>query len=225
MLRGRISSQQMRAAADAADRFAAGELRTTNMQNLLIVNVPNRNAAALANELEANKMPVGGSPFWRGVVACSGSEFCKIAITETKSFSRWLVEELESGCPASSSTSSCMSPDVRTAAASTGSPTSASRARRSRSMAVSRMRITSAWAAPWDCISQWRAPSGIAASPARSRRHRAPLTPLPGREVARRELAPLFCTPQQRRIARVPGRRSPGRSGTRPIAWKGSTRS
>jgi len=99
VLRGRISSQQMRAAADAADRYASGELRTTNMQNLLIVNVPNANAQALARELEAHKMPVGGSPFWRGVVACSGSEFCKIAITETKSFSRWLVEELEERLP------------------------------------------------------------------------------------------------------------------------------
>ncbi len=99
VLRGRISSQQMHAAADAADRFAAGQLRTTNMQNLLIVNVPNRNAAALAGELESNQMPVGGSSFWRGVVACSGSEFCKIAITETKSFSRWLVEELEERLP------------------------------------------------------------------------------------------------------------------------------
>jgi sulfite reductase (ferredoxin) len=99
VLRGRISAQQMRAAADAADRYGAGELRTTNMQNLLIVNVPNHNTAALASELEANKMPVGGSAFWRGVVACSGTEFCKVAITETKSFSRWLVEELEERLP------------------------------------------------------------------------------------------------------------------------------
>ncbi len=99
VLRGRISAQQMRAAADAADRFAFGQLRTTNMQNLLIVNVPRGNAEALASALEANKMPVGGSSFWRGVVACSGSEFCKIAITETKSFSRWLVEELEERLP------------------------------------------------------------------------------------------------------------------------------
>ncbi len=44
-------------------------------------------------------LPVGGSPFWRGVVACSGTEFCKVAITETKSFSRWLVEELEERLP------------------------------------------------------------------------------------------------------------------------------
>ena len=99
VLRGRISAKQMHAAADLADRFAAGELRTTNMQNLLIVNVPNRKVAALASELEGLGLPVGGSPFWRGVVACSGSEFCKIAITETKSFSRWLVEELEERLP------------------------------------------------------------------------------------------------------------------------------
>jgi sulfite reductase (ferredoxin) len=99
VLRGRISAKQMHAAADLADRFAAGELRTTNMQNLLIVNVPNRNVAALASALEGPGLPVGGSSFWRGVVACSGSEFCKIAITETKSFSRWLVEELEERLP------------------------------------------------------------------------------------------------------------------------------
>jgi len=99
VLRGRISSQQMRAAADAADRFAGGELRTTNMQNLLVVNVPNNNVAAMASAFDAAGLPVGGSPFWRGVVACSGTEFCKIAITETKSFSRWLVEELEERLP------------------------------------------------------------------------------------------------------------------------------
>ena len=42
VLRGRIDPKQMRAAADLADRFASGELRTTSMQNLLIVNVPDR---------------------------------------------------------------------------------------------------------------------------------------------------------------------------------------
>jgi sulfite reductase (ferredoxin) len=99
VLRGRISAEQMRATADAAERFASGEIRTTNMQNILIVNVPNQNVAALANEFSSIGLPVGGSPFWRGVVACSGSEFCKIAITETKSFSRWLVEELEERLP------------------------------------------------------------------------------------------------------------------------------
>jgi sulfite reductase (ferredoxin) len=99
VLRGRITAEQMRNAADLADRFAAGELRTTNMQNLLVVNVPRLQAESLAKELDAIGLRVGGSPFWRGAVACSGTEFCKLAITETKSFSRWLVEELEDRLP------------------------------------------------------------------------------------------------------------------------------
>jgi sulfite reductase (ferredoxin) len=99
VLRGRINADQMQAAADLAERFAAGELRVTNMQNLLIVNVPSVNAYPLARELDVIGLPVYGSSFARGTVACSGTEFCKLAITETKSFSRWLVEELEERLP------------------------------------------------------------------------------------------------------------------------------
>jgi sulfite reductase (ferredoxin) len=40
-----------------------------------------------------------GSPFRRGTVACTGSEFCKLALTETKGFARWLVEDLETRLP------------------------------------------------------------------------------------------------------------------------------
>jgi len=99
VLRGRISAQQLRAAANLAEQYASGDVRITNMQNLLMVNVPGRNVEALAGELSANGLPVQGSPFWRGAVACSGSEYCKLAITETKAFSRWLVEELEERLP------------------------------------------------------------------------------------------------------------------------------
>jgi sulfite reductase (ferredoxin) len=99
VLRGRIHPEQMQAAADLADRFANGELRVTNMQNLLVVNVPTINADSLAKELDATGLRVGGSSFARGTVACSGTEFCKLAITETKNFSRWLVEELEERLP------------------------------------------------------------------------------------------------------------------------------
>jgi len=99
VLRGRISAEQMHNAADLADRFGNGELRTTNMQNLLVLNVPRLQTDSLAKELEAIGLRVGGSSFFRGVVACSGTEFCKLAITETKSFSRWLVEELDERLP------------------------------------------------------------------------------------------------------------------------------
>jgi sulfite reductase (ferredoxin) len=89
----------MQAAADLADRFADGHLRTTTMQNLIVVNVPQVNTTPLAKEIETIGFRVAASPFWRGAIACSGTEFCKLAITETKSFSRWLVEELEERLP------------------------------------------------------------------------------------------------------------------------------
>jgi sulfite reductase (ferredoxin) len=89
----------MQKAADLAERFADGELRTTNMQNLVIVNVPEQNAELLAGELQSIGLRVEASSFWRGAIACTGSEFCKLAITETKSFTRWLVEELEERLP------------------------------------------------------------------------------------------------------------------------------
>jgi sulfite reductase (ferredoxin) len=99
VLRGRITPDQMRAAADLAERFAGGGLRTTNMQNLVVANVPRLNAEELAKELNAIGLRVEASPFWRGTVACSGTEFCKLAITETKAFSLWLVDELEGRLP------------------------------------------------------------------------------------------------------------------------------
>jgi sulfite reductase (ferredoxin) len=99
VLRGRISAQQLRAAADLAERFADGHLRTTNMQNLIIINVPTENTQPLARELNEVGLHVDASSFWRGAIACTGSEFCKLAITETKAFTRWLVEELEVRVP------------------------------------------------------------------------------------------------------------------------------
>jgi sulfite reductase (ferredoxin) len=100
VLRGRLNAVQLREVAILADRFAGGEIRTTAMQNLLIVNVRQQNTAALRRALEDLGLPVEASPFWRGAVACTGTEFCKLAITETKSFARWVVEELEERIPA-----------------------------------------------------------------------------------------------------------------------------
>ena len=99
VLRGRLTPAQMRGAADLSDRFASGELRTTVMQNLVIVNVPAGSTEPLVRELEALQLPVGPSAFWRGAIACTGTEFCKLAITETKGFTQWLVGELEERLP------------------------------------------------------------------------------------------------------------------------------
>jgi sulfite reductase (ferredoxin) len=99
VLRGRINAEQLRQVAELADRFAGGEVRTTVMQNLLIINVREQNTEALRRELEGIGLPVEASHFWRGAIACTGMEFCKLAITETKSFSRWVVDELEGRVP------------------------------------------------------------------------------------------------------------------------------
>jgi len=99
VLRGRITADQMRAAADLADRLGSGDLRTTNMQNLLIINVPRANTEKLVRELDLIGLRVEASPFWRGAIACTGTEFCKLAVTETKGFTRWLVDELEERVP------------------------------------------------------------------------------------------------------------------------------
>jgi sulfite reductase (ferredoxin) len=99
VVRGRVSSDQLQTAAELSERFASGDLRTTVMQNLLVVNVPHANASAVAKELTDIGFPVHASPFVRGAIACSGTEFCKLAITETKGFSRWLTEELDDRLP------------------------------------------------------------------------------------------------------------------------------
>jgi sulfite reductase (ferredoxin) len=99
VLRGRISADQLKSAAEIADHFAAGEIRTTIMQNLVLVNVRNADAATVARGLEASGLPVAASVFARGTIACTGSEFCKLALTETKGFARWLVEALEDRIP------------------------------------------------------------------------------------------------------------------------------
>jgi sulfite reductase (ferredoxin) len=99
VLRGRMTAAQLSAVAALAKHYGNGQLRTTVMQNLVVVNVPANKAQELARELESLGLPVEGSSFWRGAIACTGSEFCKLAITETKGFTRWIVDELEERLP------------------------------------------------------------------------------------------------------------------------------
>jgi len=99
VLRGRMTGEQVEAAAELTERFGSGSLRATISQNLVIVDVPYAKTGELARELGQIGLHVEGSPFWRGAIACTGTEFCKLAITETKGFTRWLVDELEERLP------------------------------------------------------------------------------------------------------------------------------
>ena len=100
VLRGRLSGDQLERLATLAEQYGSGELRTTIMQNILLPNIPNDRVHALIAELNAIDLVVEASPFFRGAIACTGTEFCKLAITETKAFARWLVGEMEERLPA-----------------------------------------------------------------------------------------------------------------------------
>jgi sulfite reductase (ferredoxin) len=99
VLRGRMTGEQLEAAAELSERFGSGRLRATVSQNLIFVDIPYEKTGELGRELGQIGLHVEASMFWRGAIACTGTEFCKLAITETKGFSRWLVEEMEERLP------------------------------------------------------------------------------------------------------------------------------
>ena len=99
VLNGRLNPQQLHALASLSERYGDGHLRTTIGQNILIVNVPNARTQELVREIAAIGLEVEPTVFFRGAVACTGTEFCKLAIAETKGFNKWLVSELEERVP------------------------------------------------------------------------------------------------------------------------------
>ncbi len=99
VLIGRISGSQMRKVADLAERYGDGTIRLTVRQNLLILNIPKDRVATILEGLESVSLKVDASPILRGVVTCTGMEFCKLAVTETKARAREIVEYLERKVP------------------------------------------------------------------------------------------------------------------------------
>ena len=92
---GRTSGTQLWQVADLAESFGSGRVRTTIEQKLLITDVPERNIAPLVAELDCVDLPARPSPFRRSTMACTGIEFCKLAIVETKQRARDLYTELD----------------------------------------------------------------------------------------------------------------------------------
>ena len=96
---GRMTADTLEALADLSETHGDGHLRATIMQNIVIANVKNSNVRDLIADLHALDLRVEVSPFWRGAIACTGTEFCKLAIAETKAFSKWLTAEMEERLP------------------------------------------------------------------------------------------------------------------------------
>ncbi len=92
---GRVSGDQMLAAASVAKKYCQGVLRTTNQQNLLFPNIATEDLADAQNAIRAAGFEWEVSRFRRASVACTGTEFCNLAITETKGRLREIIEHLE----------------------------------------------------------------------------------------------------------------------------------
>ncbi|MEV6445321.1 nitrite/sulfite reductase [Amycolatopsis sp. NPDC051716] len=92
---GRSSGGTLVAVAKAAERAGSGRVRLTPQQKVVVLDVPEAQVAALSAELAELGLETKPSPWRRGVMACTGLEFCKLAIVETKARAQQLVTDLE----------------------------------------------------------------------------------------------------------------------------------
>ena len=117
---GRMYAPDMFEFARLADVYGNGDIRLTVEQNLLITNVSDEQVPALLQEPLLQKFPVNPDNLMRGLVSCTGNQFCPVAIVETKNRSLALTRQLSdnyylpkvvrihwSGCP-----NSCAQPQV-----------------------------------------------------------------------------------------------------------------
>jgi sulfite reductase (ferredoxin) len=96
---GRISGSLLTTVGELAERYGAGRVRATAQQKLVILDVPDDRVEALVSELALHDLQVRPSAFRRGTMACTGLEFCKLAIVETKQHAQDLYAELEKRLP------------------------------------------------------------------------------------------------------------------------------
>ncbi|WP_156757719.1 nitrite/sulfite reductase [Actinokineospora pegani] len=92
---GRVSGQILLDVADAAERAGSRRVRFTPLQKLVVLDVPEAEVPALRAALKDLGLDTDPSPWRRGVMACTGIEFCKLAIVETKARALDLVTKLE----------------------------------------------------------------------------------------------------------------------------------
>ncbi len=96
---GRVSGDTLARVADVAEEHGSGRVRTTVEQKMVVLDVPEERVESLAATLEAEGLQVRPSTFRRQTMACTGIEFCKLAIVETKQRGADLIDELERRLP------------------------------------------------------------------------------------------------------------------------------
>ena len=96
---GRLSADALDVIAELAARYGSGRVRTTTEQKMVILDVPPERTEELVAELDQAGLPARPSAFRRHTMACTGIEFCKLAIVETKARAADLIAELERRLP------------------------------------------------------------------------------------------------------------------------------
>ena len=96
---GRLSAGALDVIADLATRYGSGRVRTTTEQKMVILDVPQERVNDLVRRLDEAGLPARPSTFRRHTMACTGIEFCKLAIVETKARAADLISELERRLP------------------------------------------------------------------------------------------------------------------------------
>ena len=96
---GRVSGSVLARLADVAEAHGSGRVRTTPHQKLVVLDVPADRVDSLVDAAGQLGLQARPSTFRRSTMACTGIEFCKLAIVETKARAAKLVDELERRLP------------------------------------------------------------------------------------------------------------------------------
>lgn len=92
---GRVSGDILASVADVAEAHGSGRVRLTPHQKLLVLDVAQDQVETLVAELDALGLQANPSQFRRRTIACTGIEYCKLAIVETKATAATAITQLE----------------------------------------------------------------------------------------------------------------------------------
>jgi sulfite reductase beta subunit-like hemoprotein len=95
VLGGRTTARELHRLADLAERYGSGRVRTTISQSALLLDVTEERVPALKRDLDRDGFQYRASWAHKGVIACTGTQFCKLAVSETKNRAAELVAYLE----------------------------------------------------------------------------------------------------------------------------------
>lgn len=92
---GRLTADDVDMLADIADKYSGGEMRLTVEQNILFPNVANDRVDEMTREPIFDKFKLSPGKITAGLVSCTGSQFCGVALIETKNRAMALAKELD----------------------------------------------------------------------------------------------------------------------------------